>query len=192
MSKIEEKMYSKVYHNICFRGEIKSIFEMQWLKRLTKNPNHRCTWCQGTACPLDGRPQREVQVGPDKLQVVASFCYLEDMLLAASGCELSTTTRLKTTWKKLKELLPVFSSRHFSFNTHGSSCVRSAMLHASETWPLTKPNLQHLQLNDRQWSDRSAMSSRKILSPQWATCSLKIWTSFWRREGSAGTCGMLQ
>ena len=23
------------------------------------------------------------------------------------------------------------------------------MLHASETWPLTKPNLQHLQQNDR-------------------------------------------
>ena len=30
-----------------------------------------------------------------------------------------------------------------------SSCVRSAMLHASETWPLTKPNLQRLQRNDR-------------------------------------------
>ena len=30
-----------------------------------------------------------------------------------------------------------------------SSCVRSAILHASETWPLTKPNLQRLQHNDR-------------------------------------------
>ena len=30
-----------------------------------------------------------------------------------------------------------------------SSCVRSAMLHASETWPLTKRNLQCLQCNDR-------------------------------------------
>ena len=30
-----------------------------------------------------------------------------------------------------------------------SSCVQSAMLHASETWPLTKPNLQRLQQNDR-------------------------------------------
>ena len=29
------------------------------------------------------------------------------------------------------------------------SCVRSAMLHASEIWPLIKPNLQHLQRNDR-------------------------------------------
>ena len=70
----------------------------------------------------------------------------------AGGCELSTTTRVKTAWKKFKDLLPVLSSRHLSFKTRGhvySSCVRSAMLHASETWPLTKPNLQHLQRNDR-------------------------------------------
>ena len=29
-------------------------------KSLTKDPDYRCTRCQGTACPLDGRPQREV------------------------------------------------------------------------------------------------------------------------------------
>ena len=59
---------------------------------------------------------------------------------------------VKIAWKKFKELLPVLSSRHLSFKTGGrvySSCVRSAMLHASGTWPLTKPNLQCLQQNDR-------------------------------------------
>ena len=121
-------------------------------KHLKKDPDYRCTRCQGTARPLDGRPQKEVQVGPDKLEVVASFCYLGDMLSAAGGCELSTTTHVKTAWKKFKDLLPVLSSRHLSFKTRGrvySSCVRSAMLHARETWPLTKPNLKHLQRNDR-------------------------------------------
>ena len=62
------------------------------LKRLKKDPDYRCTRCQGTARLLDGRPQKEVQVGPDKLELVASFCYLGDMLSAAGGCELSTTT----------------------------------------------------------------------------------------------------
>ena len=87
-----------------------------------------------------------------QLEVVASFCYLGDMLSAAYGYKLSTTTRVKTAWKKFKELKPVLSSRHFSFKTRVcvySSCVRSAMLHASETWPLTKPSLQRLQRNDR-------------------------------------------
>ena len=123
------------------------------LKRLKKWP-----WLQmytvpwGTARPLDGRPQKEVQVRPDKLEVVASFCYVGDMLSAAGGCELSTTTRAKTAWKKFKDLLPVLSSRHLSLKTRGqvySSCVWSAMHHASETWPLKKPNLQCLQQNDR-------------------------------------------
>ena len=119
-------------------------------KHLKKDPDYRCAQCQGTARPLDCRPQKEVQVGPDKLEVVASFCYLGDMLSAAGGYELSTTTRVKTAWKKFKDLLPVLSSRHLSFKTRGSvysSCVRSTVLHASETWPLTKPNLQRLQRN---------------------------------------------
>ena len=122
------------------------------LQRLTPNPDYRCARCMGNARPIDGRPQSEVQVGPDKLEVVASFCYLGDMLSAGGGCEMVVTTRVKTAWKKLRELLPVLTSRHLSYKTHGhvySSCVRSAMLHASETWPLTKTNLQRLQRNDR-------------------------------------------
>ena len=65
---------------------------------------------------------------------------------------MAVTTRVKTAWKKFRELLPVLTSRHLFNKTRGhvySSCVRSAMLHASETWPLTKTNLQRLQCNDR-------------------------------------------
>ena len=121
------------------------------LKRLAKDPDYRCTQWQGTARSLDGRPQREVQVEPVKLGMVASSCYLGDMLSAADGCELSITTRVKTAWKKFKELLPVLFP-HLFFKTHGhvySSCVQSAMLRDNETWPLTKPNHQHLQQNNR-------------------------------------------
>ena len=58
------------------------------IKRLAKDPDYRCTKCQGTAHCLDGRPRREVQVKPIELYVVASSCYLGDMLSAADGCEL--------------------------------------------------------------------------------------------------------
>ena len=74
------------------------------------------------------------------------------MLSAGGGCEMAVTTRVKTAWKKFRELLPVLTSRHLSYKTRGhvySSCVRSAMLHASETWSLTKMNLQRLQRNGR-------------------------------------------
>ena len=43
------------------------------LERLTKDTGYRCTGCQGTACSLDGRPQREVRVGSDKLMVKLPF-----------------------------------------------------------------------------------------------------------------------
>ena len=96
------------------------------LKHLAKDPDHRCTQCQETAYPLDGRPHREVQVETDKLEVEASFCYQRDMLSTACGCELSTTICVKTAWKKFKELLQILFSHHLSFRTRGrvySSCA---------------------------------------------------------------------
>ena len=74
------------------------------------------------------------------------------MLSAGGRCETTVTTHVKTAWKKSRELLPVLTSRHLSYKTCGhvySSCMQSTMLHASETWPLTKTNLQHLQGNNR-------------------------------------------
>ena len=98
---------------------------------------------------IDRKTQSKAQVGPDKLEVLlTSFCYLNDMLSAGGGCEITITNCVKTAWKKFRELLPVLTSRHLSYKTRChvySSCVWSAMLHASETWPLTKTNLQPLQ-----------------------------------------------
>ena len=118
------------------------------LQRLTPYPDYRCARCIGTAYLVDGRPQNEVQVGPDKLEMVAFFYYLGDMLSAGRGCEIVVFTRVKLAWKKFnRELLPILTSCHLSYNTDDgghvySSCVRSAMLHISETWLLTMTNLQ--------------------------------------------------
>ena len=87
------------------------------LQRLTPNPDYRCAQCMGNAGPIDDRPQSEVQVGPDKLEVVASFCYLGDMLSAGGGCEITVTTLVKTAWKKFRELQPVPTSHHLSYKT---------------------------------------------------------------------------
>ena len=50
------------------------------LQRMTPTLCYRCTWCRGGACHIDRRLQSKVQIRPDKLEVVASFCYLGDML----------------------------------------------------------------------------------------------------------------
>ena len=122
------------------------------LKCVKEGLNYKCSRCQGNARPIDRRPQKDVQVGSDKLEVVASFCFLGDMLSRAGGCELAKTMCVKTAWEKFKDLLPVLSSGHVSYKTRGhvySSCVPNVMLHASETWPLTSPDLQRLRCNDR-------------------------------------------
>ena len=158
--------------------------EMQWAQAL----DYRCTRCQGIARPLDGRPQREVQVRPDRLEVVASFCYLGDMLSAAGSCELSTTTCVKTAWQKFKEfcLHATSLSRHVAMCTALVCGVQCSMPVRLGHWQNQTSNICSGMTG--QWSDRSAMSGHKMLSPPGPMnylrgLALRIWTSFWRREG---------
>ena len=126
--------------------------EMQWAQASDRGPWLQVYMVPGN-CPslrwqtTEWSPSRTWQAGG------GTFLLLPRRhALSRRGCELLITARVKTAWKKFKELLPVLSSRHLSFKTWGrvySSCVRSAMLHASETWPLTKQNLQRLHRNDR-------------------------------------------
>ena len=89
------------------------------------------------------------------------------MLSAGGGCEITVTTRVKTAWKKFRELLPVLTSRQLSYKTLGhvySSCVRSPMLHASETWPLTKTNLQLRHICSIKPEDVATVRSSELLA----------------------------
>ena len=94
----------------------------------------------------------EVEVGHEKLEVVPEFCYLGDMLSAGGGCELAAITRCKCAWGKFRQLLPLLTNRPLPLLTRGkvySSCVRSVMLHAAETWAMKVDTLNRLQRNDR-------------------------------------------
>ena len=82
----------------------------------------------------------------------SNFCYLGDMLCAGGGCKLAIITRCSTAWGKFKRLLPILTSKHVSLRTCGkvfNACVRSALLHGSETLAPTAPDLQRLRGNDR-------------------------------------------
>ena len=114
------------------------------------------------------------------------------MLSAAGGCELSNTTHVKTIWKKFKELLPVLSSHNLSVKTWLCVQLLCAERNSPCWWDLAIDKTSNIWGGmTGQWSDRSAMSGRKTLSPAGPKsylCSLafRIWTSFWKREGSAG------
>ena len=136
---------NSIFGNRCKHWLHKKSSGLQCLR----SPDYRCTQCQRTARPLDGRPQREVKVVPDKLEVVASFCYLGDMLPEPVAMNFQP----QHVWKLLRR-----SSRSCSLFPPSlfqdmwprvQLCVRSTMLQASETWPLTKQKPQCLQRNDR-------------------------------------------
>ena len=62
--------------------------EMPLAQALVKGPRLQVYMMPGNCMPRGW----QTTVGPDKLEVVGSFCYLGDMLSAAGGWELSTIT----------------------------------------------------------------------------------------------------
>ena len=90
------------------------------------------------------------------------------MLNVGVGCEIMVIISEETAWKKFSELLPILTSRHLSYKTRChvySSCVRSTMLHDSETWLLTKTNLQRHDQTDLQYQeDVATVRSRELLA----------------------------
>ena len=66
-------------------------------------------------------------------------------------CSLALCTKSMFEVKE-HEYFTHLNPRHLLPKTRGriyNTCVHSALLHASETWPLTKQSLLHLQRNDR-------------------------------------------
>ena len=66
--------------------------------------------------------------------------------------EVAAITRCKCAWGKFCQLLPLLTNRHLPLLTRGkvySSCGRSVMLHAAETWAMKVDTLNRLRRNDR-------------------------------------------
>ena len=98
-----------------------------------------------------------------KLELVDKFCYLGDMLSVdglncikgASGkvivdgkVDAAVEARIRIGWNKFRQLVPLLTNKDVSLIMRGrlySSCVRSSMLHGSETWPVRKENVVALQ-----------------------------------------------
>jgi len=82
------------------------------------------------------------------LEVVDKFCYLSDMLSVDGDADVAVEARIRIGWNKFRHLVPLLTSRDISLIRRGrlySSCVRSSMLHGSETWPVRKENEVALQ-----------------------------------------------
>jgi len=76
-------------------------------------------------------------------ELVGKFCYLGDMLSIDGFADAAVDNRIETGWNKFTQLVPVLTNKDISLIVRKrlySSCVRSSMLHRSETWPIRKEN----------------------------------------------------
>ena len=79
-----------------------------------------------------------------ELELVDKFCYLGDMLSVDGDADAAVEACIRIGWK----LVPLLTNKDVSFIMRGrlySSCVRSSMLHGSETWRVRKENVVALQ-----------------------------------------------
>ena len=120
--------------------------------RLRNDPNFRCKRCLGLARPIDPRIYESLSLDSYSIDVVDSFCYLGDMVTPGGGCESSVICRARVAWGKFHELLPILTCTHIPFACRGmvyNNFVRSAMLYASECWPITANEISRIRRTDR-------------------------------------------
>jgi len=70
------------------------------------------------------------------------------MLSVDGDADAAVEARIRIGWNKFRQLVPLLTNKEVSLIMRGrlySSCVRSSMLHVSETWPVRKENVVALQ-----------------------------------------------
>ena len=105
--------------------------------------------CRGCFNPVTSAGHNSVDIGASvKLELVDKFCYLGDMLSVDGDADAAVEARIRIGWNKFRQLVTLLTNKDVSLITRGglySSCVRSSMLHGSETWPVRKENVVTLQ-----------------------------------------------
>ena len=79
------------------------------------------------------------------------------MLSVDGDADAAVEVRIRISWNKFRQLVPLLTNKAVSLIMRGrlySSCVRSSMLHGSETWPVRKKNkvtLQRAEMRIDRW-----------------------------------------
>ena len=166
------------------------------LKPLTKDPDYRCTWCQGTACPLDGRPQRETCPSRSWQAGCGSFLLLPTCRRHALSSRWLWTCNHNTCENHLDEVHGAATSSLFTPTLFQDTWLRVQLLCVKRNAPCqcdlaidkTKPPTSAVEWQGNDQTDLQCQAARRCHHQvQWATLrslALRIWTWFWRREGS--------
>ena len=118
---------------------------------LKPDTDFKCKKCRGEVSNASIPDSKPVVINGEEIEKVSSFCYLGDFVGQRGGCFDATTARIRSAWKKFRDLLPnltclglLLKSRGYAYN----ACVHSVLLYASETWAATQEDVSRLNHND--------------------------------------------
>merc|ERR1711974_150463 len=79
------------------------------------------------------------------------FCYMGYILEAYGGAQSSSITRVWCAWGKLRNLLPLLTSKAVPSKVKGElykACIQTVMLYGSDTWPTKVKDSRRLNKNE--------------------------------------------
>ena len=108
----------------------------------------------------------------DNIEVVDRFPYLGDVISREGGAQEAVTSRIRSAWKKFKEVSNVTCGRSISLKVRGTlhkSYVRNALTYGAEFWTLNMEDERRLKTTEmrmlrmicgKTWKDK--MNNEKI------------------------------
>jgi len=134
---------------------------------------------RGCSSPVTSKGRTSIDIGVNaNLELVDKFCYLGDMLSIDGDADAAVETRIQIGWNKFRQQASVLTIKDISLIVRWklySSCVRSGMLHGSETWPVRKENdvaLQRAEMRIVRWMCDVKLQDR--IPSKWLKESLQL------------------
>ena len=85
---------------------------------LKPDNDFKCNECRSEVSNASIPDLEPVVIKGEEIEKVSSFCYLDDFI-GQRGCFNATTARIRSAWKKFRDLLPILTCRGFSLKTRG-------------------------------------------------------------------------
>ena len=87
----------------------------------------------------------------DDIEKVDKFCYVGDVLSTEGGVQEAVISRIRSAWKKFKDVFSVLCRKSLSLKFRGilyKSCIRSALCYGAECWALKADDERRLKTTE--------------------------------------------
>ena len=108
------------------------------------NLDLKCKRCRGEASTVAIPDIDPVDISGEEIEKVKSLYYLGNFIRQGGGCFHATTARMRSAWKRFREILPILAYCGLSLKTCGyayNAHMHSVLLHVSEMWAATQENV---------------------------------------------------